>query len=105
MAKKLTFHKSPYSTMPKSPQKDNQAYVKKTFDWIYREEHRWGGKTWRFICKSCNHSQKGPMGKCTNCGSEDVVSLTPDTRVPRKKANKRKWKNFIKNFVNNRQKI
>jgi len=65
----------------------------------YREEHRWWSKPWRIICKDCNHSQKGHMMKCSKCGSENVMSLNPSVRVPRKNANKRKWKNFIKNFI------
>ena len=88
-----------YKKMPVPPQKDNQAYVKKSFGWIEREEHVWNQKPRRFFCKDCTHSQKGNMDKCSSCGSENIVPLTPDARVPRKNANKKKWQNFIKNFV------
>jgi len=88
-----------YKKMPTPPHKDNQVYAKKSFAWIDREEHMWNKKTCRFFCKDCNHSQKGDMAKCSSCGSENVVSLTSDARVPRKNASKKKWNNFIKNFV------
>jgi len=89
------FRKSKYSTMHDPSQKDNQEYVKKTNEWIYREEHRWHGKPWRLFCKDCSHSQKGHMMKCTSCGSQNLVALNPSVRVPRKGASKKKWENFI----------
>jgi hypothetical protein len=94
---KCAYHRL-YSKMPKSPQKDNQSHIDRYFAWIERDEHRWIRKGSRVFCKDCNHSQD-LMQKCSKCGSENLVSLTPDARVPRKNANKRKWKNFIKNFV------
>jgi hypothetical protein len=91
-----------YSKMPKSPKKDNQKNIIKTYDWADREEtvnHRFFiTKSRRVFCIDCNHSQDS-MQKCSNCGSEKLVRLTPDARVPRKNANKRVWKNFIKNFI------
>ena len=57
------------------------------------------GKKGRSFCKDCNHSQDNMNTKCTSCGSENIVVLSTKVRVPRKKANKKKWKNFIKIFV------
>ena len=37
--------------------------------------------------------------KCTQCGSDKIIQLNIDARVPRKNASKKVWKNFRKMFV------
>lgn len=53
----------------------------------------------RHFCTDCNHSQHSMNSKCTRCGSEKILRLSNNVRVPRKTTNKQKWKNFRKAFI------
>ncbi len=99
----LNRFKPNYKRMPKPRQKDNSLVVNKTGRWINSEDRILWPYSWkkrgRNFCIDCNHSQDNMEGKCIRCGGENVITLSPDVRVPRKKASKRTWKNFRKNFI------
>ena len=94
-----------YKAMPKSPQKDNRKYVKRTFRYFLDREDwnfnwmGWSGKEGRWFCVDCHHSQDNMKNKCTFCQSTNIVQLDREARVPSKKRSKNIWKNFLNNFV------
>ena len=78
-----------YNQKPIHPKKDNQK--------IIHGACLGGG---RHFCTNCNHSQEDNMTtKCSYCGSTKILRLSTKARVPRKSANKQKWKNFRKHFI------
>jgi hypothetical protein len=85
-------------------EKDNSIWIEskhgeRFLSFLFREDYFWiTTKKGRLFCKSCHHSQDN-MSKCSKCGSDDIITLSTKARVPKKKANKRKWKKFINLFV------
>ena len=67
--------------------------------------HMMGAKPPKHMCIECfrifsiRNEDGGRTEKCT-CGNKELVRLDPSVPVPRRKANKRTWKEFFKrNFM------
>lgn len=86
-----------YNQSPKLPRKDNQKRYNTSggnsrHDGWYNNNHR-------NFCTDCNHSQYNMNSRCTQCGSDKIICLHIDARVPKKNANKKTWANFRELFV------
>lgn len=100
---KFKNYNSLYNQSPKKLKKDNKGYCNGGGG-NHRHDHHYNTNH-REFCTDCNHSQNNMNTRCTQCGSENIITLHIDARVPRKKANKKTWGNFRKLFVNYKLKI
>lgn len=73
--------------------------------------HMMGAKPPKYMCTECfrifskRYQNDGITKRCA-CGNEELVQLDPEIPIPRRKANKRKWKEFFnRNFMSRQAKL